>query len=69
MDLLRSSLENEVRGRFARVMQLKTQEAGSVADAREWVEAMLGFQVWSHKLHQCITSDPLHDHGSMGHGH
>lgn len=62
--LLASSLENEVRGKFARVTLLKAQESGSVAEAREYVEAMLGFQVWSHKTHQCITSDPLHAHGA-----
>lgn len=67
--LLASSLESEVRRKFARVMQLKAQESGSIAEAREYVEAMLGFQVWSHKTHQCITSDPLHDHGLMGHKH
>jgi hypothetical protein len=65
--LLTSTLEAEVRGKFGRVMALKAAEGGPVPEAREYVEAMLGFEVWSHKTHQCITSDPLHDHGSMGH--
>lgn len=64
--MLTSALEDEIRGKFARVMKLKAHSDGPVVEAREWVEAMLGFQVWSHKTHQCITSDPLHDHGSMG---
>lgn len=66
-DLLSSALRDEVRRKFSEVMRLKDQEPGAVAEAREYVEAMLGFIVWSHKTHQCIVSDPLHDHGSMGH--
>ena len=67
VELLTSALDAEVRGKFDRVMKLKAVERGPVPQAREYVEAMLGFEVWSHKTHQCITSDPLHDHGSMGH--
>jgi hypothetical protein len=67
VQLLTSALEAEVRGKFDRVMKLRATERGPVPEAREYVEAMLGFEVWSHKTHQCITSDPLHDHGSMGH--
>ena len=39
---------------------------GDVAANREYVEAMLGLQVWAHKLHQCVTSPP---HEAHGHGH
>ncbi|MDF1543358.1 MAG: DUF6448 family protein [Anaerosomatales bacterium] len=67
VELLTAALEAETRTKFNRVMHLKAQENGPVAEAREYVEAMLGFQVWAHKTHQCITSDPLHDHGAMGH--
>lgn len=66
-DLLSSALAGEVRRKFSEVMRLKEHESGPVAEAREYVEAMLGFIVWSHKTHQCIQSDPLHGHGSMGH--
>lgn len=66
-DLLSSALRDEVSRKFSEVMRLKAQESGSVAEVREYVEAMLGFIVWSHKTHQCILSDPLHEHGSMGH--
>lgn len=65
--LLTSALESEIRRKFDRVMQLKAAEHGAIPDAREYCEAMLGFQVWAHKTHQCILSDPLHDHGSMAH--
>lgn len=67
VDLLTAALESEIRDKFGRVMALQSSRGASVAEAREYVEAMLGFEVWSHKTHQCITSDPLHDHGSMGH--
>lgn len=63
---LLSALEREIRGKFDRVMQLQLEQ-GSVPEVREYVEAMLGFEVWAHKTHQCIASDPLHEHGSMRH--
>jgi len=31
-------------------MHLKARAAGSVEEAREYVEARLGLQVWSHRL-------------------
>ena len=37
----------------------------SVADARAWVEAMLGFQVYSHQLLKVLQASP---HGE-GHAH
>lgn len=65
--LLGAALEAEIRGKFDRVMALQRSPRATVPAQREYVEAMLGFEVWSHKTHQCITADPLHDHGSMGH--
>lgn len=64
LELLTSALRDEVTGKFGRVMELKHRGGSSVADAREYTEAMLGFLVWSHKTHVCLRSDPLHDHGS-----
>jgi hypothetical protein len=63
--LLSTALREETLHKFETVMHLKSDDPRSVAEDREYVEAMLGFIVWSHKTHQCITSDPLHDHGSM----
>lgn len=65
--ILTSALKDEVQRKFDQVMRLQAQRDGPVAEAREYVEAMLGFIVWSHKTHACIMSDPLHDHGSMHH--
>lgn len=67
VELLTSALQHEVRRKFDHVMHLKPNEHGPLPEAREYVEAMLGFEVWSHKTHQCITSDPLHDHAAAGH--
>lgn len=63
-EILAAALHDEVASKFERVRELRGHEGDSVADAREYVEAMLGFIVWSHKTLQCIQSDPLHAHGS-----
>lgn len=69
VELLTGELRDEVTHRFDHVIELKQQEHGPVPEAREYVEAMLGFVVWSHKTHKCITSDPLHGHGpTRNHG-
>lgn len=67
VQLLTTALADEVRHKFGRVMRLQAADRSTVAQEREYVEAVLGFEVWAHKTHQCILSDPLHDHGSMAH--
>lgn len=67
-DLLTGLLRDEVERKFTRVIELKGADSGTVRERREYVEAMLGFIVWSNKTYQCIHADPLHDHGSMSHG-
>lgn len=51
LKLLTDTVQAEVKKRFDRVMHLKRHAAGPVDEAREYVEAMLGLQVWSHKLY------------------
>lgn len=58
--LLTDTLEAEIDRKFADVMRLGGQRGRTVAERREYVEAMLGFLVWSHRTHHCIESDPLH---------
>lgn len=41
----------QVKHRLDHAMQLKTYADVGVADGREYVEAMLGLEVWSHKLY------------------
>jgi hypothetical protein len=57
--LLGDYLHEEVKERFDRVMELQNHARGSVSEAREYVEAMLGLEVWSHKLYLAIKADPL----------
>lgn len=66
--LLTDIVRAETIKRFDRVMRLKSHAHGSVSvdEAREYVEAMLGLQVWAHKLAQCAAAEPhgeAHAHG------
>lgn len=49
--LLTGIVTEQVEHRLGRAMELKTHAEDGVADAREFVEASLGLQVWSHKLY------------------
>ncbi len=66
LQVLADTVRAEVKKRFERVMHLKQHAGGSVDEAREYVEAMLGLQVYSHKLYQCARAEPhegIHNHG------
>lgn len=58
--ILTEVVADETKTRLDQAMALKQHEHGSVAAAREYVEAMLGLQVWAHKLYQAATSGPHH---------
>ena len=58
--VLTATIADQAKTRLDRVTALKQQEHRSVAAAREYVEAMLGLQVWAHKLYLAATSDPHH---------
>lgn len=58
LQVLTDHVRAEAKKRFERVMHLKTHAEGSVDEAREYVEAMLGMQVWSHKLYLCAKAEP-----------
>ena len=64
--LLTDTLQHEVKMRFDHVMALQPHAAGPVPQAREYVEAMLGLQVWSHGLSLAMHAGP---HGEAGHEH
>ena len=62
----------ETLKRFRRMNELQKHVDDSLDDAREYVEAMLGLQVWSHKLYKCALAEPhdevreheeIHSHG------
>ena len=44
----------EVEGRLAEVRRLAGEKDRSVASARAWVEAMLGFEVYCHSVHTTL---------------
>ena len=59
-------VQSEVKQRFERVMRLKKHADGPVDEAREYVEAMLGLQVYAHKLYLCAKAEAhadVHHHG------
>jgi hypothetical protein len=61
-------IANEVEKRFEQMQYLKQYAEESVEDAREYVESMLGLQVWSHQVYLVATGGShehaeLHQHG------
>jgi hypothetical protein len=69
-DYLTAALRDQLKHRLDEVNALATSKGHSVADARAWVEAMLGFQVYSHKLLEAITAT-THSEAEhvLAHGH
>ena len=65
--MLTDVVRTEVMNRFEHAMHLKKHAGGDVAEAREYVEAMLGLQVYSHKLYLQTKADP-HEGGEHHHG-
>ena len=61
LKLLTETVRTEVTSRLAHAMELKRHAAHerNVEAAREYVEAMLGLQVWSHKLY-LTAQGPAH---------
>lgn len=64
-DYLAAELHHQLEHRLELVGSLADTRDRSVADARAWVEAMLGFQVYSHQLLKVLQAAP---HGE-GHAH
>lgn len=55
-------LQDELNRRLSRVSTLVANKDRSVADARRYVEAMLGFEVYSHSLLKALSAHDAH-HG------
>jgi hypothetical protein len=62
LQILSDTVRAEIKKRFDRVMELKKNAEGSVDKSREYVEAMLGLQVYAHKLYKCATAGPHESH-------
>jgi hypothetical protein len=58
--ILSETVRVEIKKRFDRVMPLKKRAGGTVEETREYIEAMLGLQVYSHKRYKCATAE-LHE--------
>lgn len=61
IELLTVDVEEEVRRRFDRVMELKARANVDLDANRAYVAAMLDLQVWSHGLYQA-TGASAHEH-------
>jgi hypothetical protein len=66
-DFLGDALRRELEQRLDRVRVLAGRRDRSVADAREYVEAMLGFEVYSHHLFEAMHTDQ-HEGAHAHHG-
>jgi hypothetical protein len=56
IDFLTAAVRSEVGARFAAMVDAKERSSGGVDDEREYIEAMLGLEVWSHKLYGAVKS-------------
>jgi len=63
-DFLGGELHEQLEHRLERVGVLAATRDRSVSDARRYVEAMLGFEVYSHHLYQALQAPA---HGESGH--
>jgi hypothetical protein len=64
--LLVDTLQHELKHRFAHVMELKTRSERGLQESREYTTAMLGLQVWSHKLGLAMKA-AAHEGHAEGH--
>ena len=56
VELMTGMLRDEVKQRFEHMQHLQEHAGHGVDHAREYVEAMLGLQVWSHKIYSALRS-------------
>jgi hypothetical protein len=57
-DVVKQSATDQLRT----VMRLKGEADGDIEANRKYVSAMLGLQVWAHKLYECAQSAPHEAH-------
>jgi hypothetical protein len=67
--LLADDLRTELADRLAHVSKLASGKGASVAAAREYVRAVLGFQLYANHVYQAVHTDPHGEHGPDGHAH
>jgi len=70
IEFLSHNVEEEVQKRVNHALSLKSHDENDVDAAREYVNAMLEFMLYSHKLYIYMTSAGGHAHAAeAGHGH
>lgn len=63
--LLAGAVRDEVEARLMHAVELRQRASGGVDANREYVEAMLGLEVWSHAVYQAVKAHPHeHDHAT-----
>lgn len=65
--VLSDHLADQVKQRFDAMLALQSHAEGPVSEAREYVEAMLGLQVWSHKVYLAMTASAHAEHAGEHH--
>jgi len=63
---LSDMIKEEVTRRLEHIMHLQQHKEKSIEDAREYVEAMLGLQVWSHSIYERIQGAAHAGHHQHG---
>jgi hypothetical protein len=67
--LLTEKAHSEIERRFHQAMERKSHASESVKAGREYVESVLGLQVWAHKVYGCLSGG-AHDEEAGGvHAH
>ncbi len=70
IDFITHTVQQELQEKFGHAMALKKYNENDVDAAREYVEAMLGFELYSHGLYTYVKSAKVHGEGEKEeHGH
>lgn len=72
MDFILKTVEDDLTHRFRHVMEKKTYDVDDVAAGREFIEAYIGWVVYSHHLYMYVTGGDGHgehhaEKGTCGH--
>lgn len=66
-DFLTDVLRDELEHRLAAVRELAARRRRSLGDDRRYVQAMLGYQVFSHQLYEAMRATDHHEAGAHSH--
>jgi len=66
VEALSEMISREVTHRLEHVRHMEHNRDKSIAEAREYVEAMLGLQVWAHSIYECVKGTAHDGHHHLG---